>query len=256
MRRWLVQIVLTLVVCALALGGVILLGQYLRRQLRDEPRYQFPVAEIECSSPPGLSRAEFLSEVQYLNGLPEQVSLLDDSLAERLTAAFVRHAWVERVQQVEIGPGRRIRVQLQFRLAALAITYSENVPVTRAVDKKGILLPCDADVKTLPVLMGIFPPPIHSPGKPWGDPEVEAAARVAGLLQPHQGQLKLNVMHWTNGTLRLGRNEFKSGPTIIWGHGPGDEVAGEPAAEEKVRRVLDFCAKDGGLEGGTLDMTN
>jgi hypothetical protein len=247
MRRGLVQIVLTLLACALALGGVIALGQYFRRQLRDEPRYQFSLTEIECPAPSGMGRAAFLSEVQYLNGLPEQVSLLDDALAERLAAAFARHAWVENVQQVEIGPGRRIRVQLEFRLPALAVTYSDKDLVTRAVDKQGILLPREADTKSLPALLGIFPPPAGSAGKPWGDPEVEAAASVAGLLQPHQAPLKLNAMQWGNGTLRLGRDDFRSGPVVVWGHGPGDEVAGEPGAEEKLKRLLEYCEGDSGL---------
>src|SRR5262249_24591405 len=114
MRLRLIQIVLTLLACGLALGGLMALGQYFRHHLRGDPRYRFPLAEIECSSPPGLDCAALLSEVQYLCGLPEQVSLLDDSLAERLATAFARHAWVERVVRVEVGPGRRIRVQLEF----------------------------------------------------------------------------------------------------------------------------------------------
>jgi hypothetical protein len=256
MRRGLVQIVLTLLACALALGSVIALGQHLRRQLRDEPRYQFPLAEIECTSPPGMERRAFLGEVQYLNGLPEQVSLLDDSLAEQLALGFGRHAWVEKVDRVEIGPGRRIRIQLQFRLPVLAVTFSEKSLVTRAVDKQGILLPREVETKPLPVLMGIFPPPAASPGKPWGDPEVEAAARVAGLLQPHQGKVQLNAMQWTNGTLRLGRDDFKIGPAVIWGHGPGNETPEEPPAEQKMRRLLEHCTKNGGLKAPeTYDLT-
>jgi hypothetical protein len=256
MRRWLVQIVLTLLTCALALGGVIALGQYFRRHLRDEPRYQFPFAEIECPAPPGISRAAFLSEVQYLNGLPEQVSVLDDSLAERLAVAFAHHAWVTKVERVEIGPGRRILVELQFRLPVLAVTFSEKTLVMRAVDKQGVLMPREADAKSLPALMGIFPPPAAGPGKPWGDPEVETAARVAALLQPHQAQLKLNTMQWTSGTLRLGRDEFRSGLVVIWGHALGDEAAGEPGAEEKMRRLLEYCKKDVGFDAQvTWDLT-
>ena len=254
MRRWFIQIVLALLVCGLALASLVALGQYFRRHLRDDPRYYFPLAEIECPSPPGVDRVAFLSEVQYLNGLPEQVSLLDDSLPERLAAAFVRHAWVGRVERVEIGPGRRIRLQLQFRHPLLAVTFSEKALVTRAVDREGILLPREADIKSLPVLFGIFPPPAAGPGKPWGDPEVEAAARVAELVRPHQTELQLNTMRWTNGILRLGRDEFRSGPVVIWGHGPGDEAADEPAAEAKLRRLLDYCRDGSSFQTGEYDL--
>jgi hypothetical protein len=252
MRRRLLQIVLTLAACGLALGGVIALGQHFRRQLRDEPRYQFPFGEIECPAPPGMDRTAFLSEVQYVSGLPEHVSLLDDSLDERLSAAFARHAWVEKVEQVNVGPGRHIRVQLRFRLPVLAVTFSEKAIVTRALDVQGVLLPREADTKSLPVLMGIFPPPAAGPGKAWGDPEVEAAAHVAGLLQPHQEKLQLNAFQWMNGSLRLGRDEFRTGPTVVWGHGPGEETAAEPAAEQKLRRLLEYCEKEGGLDARAM----
>jgi hypothetical protein len=248
MRRWFSQIALTLFACALALGAVIALGRYLRQQLNDEPRYQFPLVDIECSAPPGSERTAFLGEVQYLSGLPEQVSLLDDTLAERLAEAFARHAWVEKVEQVEIGPGRRIRVRLQFRAAILAVTYTENGITIRAVDRNGILLPREAETKTLPVLMGISPPPVAGAGKPWGDPEVEASARVAALLQPHQARIRLTVFQWTKGELHIGRDEFHTGPVVIWGHALGKESLDEPPAEQKLRRLLDSCTKGGGLD--------
>jgi hypothetical protein len=136
------------------------------------------------------------------------------------------------------------------------VTFSEKAPVTRAVDRAGILLPREADARSLPVLVGIFPPPAAGAGKPWGDPEVEAAARVAALLQPHQAKLLLNAMQWTNGTLRLGRDDFRGGPLVIWGRGPGDEVAEEPTPEAKLRRLLECTATDGGLEARAMyDLT-
>ena len=256
MRRWFIQIVLALLVCGLALASLVALGQYFRRHLRDDPRYYFPLAEIECPSPPGVDRVAFLSEVQYIGGLPEQVSLLDDSLAERLAAAFARHAWVERVVRAEVGPGRRIRVQLEFRRPVLAVSFSDKTTATRAVDRQGILLPREADTKPLPTLIGIFPPPIAGPGRAWGDPEVEAAARVAALLEPHQTRLQLQALQWSNGTLRLGRDDFRAGPLVIWGRGLGDEVVDEPPAEEKLRRLLGMELRQGSLRSNEiLDLT-
>jgi len=157
---------------------------------------------------------------------------------------------------VEVGPGRRIFVQLEFRVPVLAVSFSEKTAVARAVDRQGILLPREADTNALPALAGIFPPPAAGPGWAWGDPEVEAAARVAALLQPHQTRLQLRTLQWSNGTLRLGRNDLRSGPLIIWGHGPGEEAVGEPPAEDKLRYLLEVDLKPGNLKSNEVyDLT-
>jgi len=248
MRRLLFSVFLTLLACVLVLGGVITLGQRLRRQLRDEPRYQFPTAEIECEAPLGMNRVQFLSEVQYLGDLPDHVSLLDDGLADRLAASFSRHVWVEKVDRVEIGPGKKIIVHLTFRTPVLAVTFMDQSAQTRAVDRKGLLLPREVEVKKLPVLTGLFPPPLSGAGKAWGDPEIEGGARVAALILPHQSRLKLTALKWVKGELSLGRDEFRSGPMVIWGHAPGEELPSELPAERKLQRLLDYCGKHGGLD--------
>ena len=71
-RRWprrLAQVVLGLGAVALAVGGVVAVGNVARDALGPNDRYLLPFAEIDCPAPPGKDRAEFLGEVQYTLGV-------------------------------------------------------------------------------------------------------------------------------------------------------------------------------------------
>ncbi|MBO0696782.1 MAG: hypothetical protein J2P46_00170, partial [Zavarzinella sp.] len=117
-RRWprrLAQIVLGLAAAALAVGGLIAVGNAARDSLGPHDRYLLPFNEIECPAPPGQSRAEFLGEVQYIGAFPDRVNVLDPTLPDRLRAAFARHKKVERVVRVTVAPPRRVQVELTFR---------------------------------------------------------------------------------------------------------------------------------------------
>src|SRR5437773_1741348 len=66
------QLLLPLALGASLLAGVILGGGWLREQLRDRGPAICNFADIECPSPPGLSREDFLAEVQFLGNLPDR----------------------------------------------------------------------------------------------------------------------------------------------------------------------------------------
>jgi hypothetical protein len=165
---------------ALVLGAVVLIGELTRAALRDSDRYTLAFTAIDCPPPPAQDRATFLSEVQYLAEMPDQLRLLDDDLARRLAEAFARHPWVERVERVALGP-QKVHVRLAFRTPVLAVPV---VGQTRAVDGHGILLPPGADVEGLPVYDGQAAPPAGPAGTLWGDAAVEAAARTAAAQRP------------------------------------------------------------------------
>jgi hypothetical protein len=264
LRRWLLQGLVPLACVALALGGLIALGRLALERLRGEERYTIAFADLECAPPPGLSREEFLDEVQYLTGLPDRIGLLDDGLAERLAKAFGRHPWVEEVRGVEVG-ARGVSVRLAYRQAVLAVPLKDRGPLKdgvaeiagrsglrreakksgRAVDKRGVLLPVKATVPGLPVLYGEVSPPKGQAGSPWGDPAVEAAARTADFLRPHQERLGLEDFEVIRGELVL------SNPTVrvLWGHAPGAETIGEARAAVKLERLLHYQEAHGGLNG-------
>jgi hypothetical protein len=226
----------------LFLVGVIVLGRVTREGVRDRGRYTTPFTEIVCPPPPAGSRAEFLAEVQYLADLPERLHVLDDNLARRLADAFAAHPWVRQVQRVEIVPPCQVRVRLGYRTAVLAVPWKGTV---RAVDGQGVLLPANAATDGLPVLRGRAVGPAGAAGAVWSDPIVLAAARTAGLLQAHAGQIRLTTVEARDDGLAL---RTADGSRILWGRGPGEESAGEAPAARKCERLLEHCAGHGGLD--------
>jgi hypothetical protein len=177
MVRW--SIVKLLVGAALVVGfvaGLIVAGRWGLERIRGQDRYRISLAELDCPIPPGLSKSEFVDEVQYLARLPAELKLLDDNLPDLLRAAFAKHAWVEAVDKIEIEPPRQVTVRLRFRTPVLAVPWEGKL---RAVDGDGVLLPANAPAEELPRFDGKPKPPQGPAGMRWGDPAVEQAARQA-----------------------------------------------------------------------------
>lgn len=167
-----------LLIAAGLLVALIAAGQWARQQIQGLDRYSVPFAEIASPVPPGVNSGDFLTEVQYLGGLPDRLSLLEKDLPERLNAAFSRHPWVEYVEQVEVRD-RSVQVRLMFRTPVLVVT-----PYNRVVDRNGVLLPASAPTAGLPTLTATVKPPAGPAGTPWGDTRVAAAARGASTGRP------------------------------------------------------------------------
>jgi hypothetical protein len=166
---------------ALAVGGVIHLGRLALDAMAGQERYRLPLRDVRFPPPPTQAPEALLDEVQYLAGLPDELSLLEAALPSRLAAAFALHPWVEKVERVTVGPGRQVAVLLAYRRPVLAVRHGGAL---RAVDGHGVLLPPDADTHGLPEYPGAAPPPRGRAGTPWGDDGVERAARAAGATAP------------------------------------------------------------------------
>ncbi len=245
MRKWIVP-TLTPILCGLALVlGVIALGRGTRAALRDRDGYTLALTDIDCTSPEGLSRGEFLTEVQSLARVPNRLPTLDEDLPARLAKAFAVHPWVESVRRVEIrGPHAKIHVELVYRQAVLAVCLSsDKIPhdgsalietwtgmgrkalmPARAVDRHGVLLPVSAVHSHLPVLITEVVAPQGPTGTHWDDPCVTAAVATVTLLKPHLRRLRL-----ADSDIEMVQGEVifrKPGIRVVWGHAPGQEDAG------------------------------
>jgi hypothetical protein len=176
LRVWLVKTALLVAMVAAFLAGVIWLGNWGLEQIRSKDRFVVPFSEIECTPPPGQTRGEFLDEVLYLARLPDRVGFLDDDLPQKLSVAFAKHPWVEKVSAVERKPPRTIQVRLVLRRPVLAVPTAEGLVV---VDAQGVCLPKNAPTEGLPVYEGEATLPRGPAGKKWGDPKVEERARQA-----------------------------------------------------------------------------
>lgn len=228
--RWLVQFVLPLLAAAGLVAGVIWVARAARDDLRrHESALKF--ADVECVPPPGTSREDFLEEAQYLAGLPDSLDPFDDTTAERVRSALAAHPWVENVRRVRVSP-RGISAELDCRVAVLWVAARE-----RAADRHGVLLPISAPREGLVVLTGTARPPSGRPGQPWGDPDVEAAAKVVGLLS-ERGKA-INLERFSAEVVKGDVTLKRSGQRLVWGRPPGQERVGEPDAEAKLARLLD-----------------
>src|SRR5207245_982178 len=105
LRRWLLQFLAVLFVGGALLAGLAWLVHGLREWIHDSDRYQVALADIDCNPPPPLTRTEFVDEVQYLSGIPDHLSLVDDGLEEKLRLAFAKHPWVRSVRVALKPPG-------------------------------------------------------------------------------------------------------------------------------------------------------
>ncbi|HEV3205071.1 MAG TPA: hypothetical protein VGY77_11835 [Gemmataceae bacterium] len=182
-RPWMVQIGVVGLGAGLLLIGIFLVNQATREDLSRHNRYLVDFTAIQCEAPPALARAEFLSEVQYLGGMPSKLPVLDQEIGERLAGAFARHPWVEKVEEIQITPSQTIKIRLTYRTPVLGVLHEGQL---RAVDRYGVLLPPTSPTEGLPLYSGKVKPPRGPAGTPWGDVALEkAAAKTANRNQAH-----------------------------------------------------------------------
>jgi hypothetical protein len=247
MRRWIVQALTPILVALALLLGIVALGRATRAALHDRDAYTIGLTDIDCEAPEGLSRGEFLGEVQSVASVPDRLHLLDENLPARLAQVFAAHPWVESVRRVEIRrPGSKVRIELIHRKAVLAVRLSGDKKPTRAVDRNGVLLPVAAAHAHLPVLITEVAAPTGPAGTYWGDRRVAAAAVTVTFLKPHFRQLRL-----ADCDIEMVRGEVvfrKPGVRVVWGHAPGHEEVGEATAAVKLQRLLDYQSRHDGLE--------
>src|SRR5262249_7631096 len=140
-----------------------------------DERFKVDFEDIDCESPPGLKRADFLGEVLYYGRLPKRVSFAEGEPIEALRKAFSSHPWVKSVDDIEPRPPGRLRVRLTFFTPALAVPWDGGV---RIVDERGVLLPETTPAKGLRTFQGTPMPPGET-WKAWPDAEV---VRQAGAM--------------------------------------------------------------------------
>jgi hypothetical protein len=238
MLSWLLAIVAPIAFISGALYGVIALGRFASLRIGNHDRVA--IAAVECVPPDGLSREEFLSQVQYLAGLPDNLDPAAGPIPAQLVAAFARHPWVEQVVRVAIRP--KPRVELRYRKPLLAVEQNGE---RRAVDGHGVLLPEMKQVGSLPVLIGVHPRPSGSPGMEWGDPLVRDAARTLAYLAENGDDYGVRTIESTADGLVL----VTANARITWGHAPGAETGNEALADRKRERLM-----QGKPVGGNVDL--
>jgi hypothetical protein len=243
--------------------ALLLLTKQLIPDLSIRPEYQLSAAQITITTPPRWIPADIREQIYEQAAQAHPLSLLDDSLSERIAAAFHTHPWVLRVIRVQKMWPARVHVELEWRRPVAMVNGIDGF---YPVDINGVLLPgrdfAPADLKRFPVIENISSVPLGRVGEAWGDPVVnEAAVLAATLLEAESDQ----DSWWQRFSLAaivapqrasldapIDDLEFSlrttGGSSIIWGRGPGSLHPAELSPRRKLERIVEFNERFGTLD--------
>jgi cell division septal protein FtsQ len=176
-----------------------------------------------------------------------------------LSQAFLLNPWVAHVEKVTTAYPARVHVALLFRRpVAMVEVYGGLLPI----DRDGVLLPTEdfspGEARNYPRIAGVKSSPLGPLGTAWGDPVIEAAAKLADVLRGEWDALQLHHIAEhdraaTDGS-RLAFDLVTRGGTIfIWGSAPHDESDGEPEASKKLARLFQWSETGQSLEQVPID---
>lgn len=231
MRAWMRQFLLPLFIGIAVLVGLLYVGKLVYHSLQDHERYQAHFQNIQVTPPKGLKRKQFLLNVQYESEFPDEFSILDKDVRNRLEKAFQRNAWVAKVNDIVIAPSREIRVDLQYRQPVMRVRFRNQ---ERVVDRIGTLLPRLAQMDGLPLYGGKVERPAGRTGTVWGDIQIEQSAKLADYLQSQQLAKKQLQISIEGGELVV---KLPKDQRMVWGQFE------KKNAEEKVTKLRTMIEK-------------
>ncbi len=220
---------------------------------RDE--YRVRTAEITITRRPHWIPHDLVAQVIERSKLPAEMSLLDDSLTQKVAEAFRRHPWVTAVRVRKSVPGR-VEVELTYRQPVAMVQVKSGL---YPVDAEGVLLPpgdfAAAEVRQYPVIVNIQSTPQGPAGTEWGDVAVVGAARLAAVLAPHWKKFRLAAIHVprrTKADISIEELVFEllcsGGSRIVWGRAPQSGHPGELSAEQKIGRLKEYLGRYGDFD--------
>ena len=254
-----------LVITALIASAWVLLPLALRHlpRLEDRPEYQVGVEQISLNPPPRWIPPDLVTQVLDRAGFNGTESLLDDTLSERIAAAFYTHPWIENVRSVRKSFPARLNVEVVYREPVAMV---KGVDGYYPIDRHGILLPpadfSIADIERYPVIERVSSVPVGNLGEPWGDPAVEGAAELAAVLNKQDTEQESWWKRLDVQSILVPRRVALSeagdqleyqllthgGSQILWGRAPGTNHPGELTVAQKLQRLSDYQRDFGGFD--------
>ncbi len=213
--------------------------------------YTLTAERIDITRPPPWIHID-IKQKAVLDGSLVGLNLLEPDLAVRVADAFAMHPWVAKVNSTQKRYGR-VLVDLVYRRPVAMVRVSDEAgPGLFPVDAHGVLLPPEdfAHEQARTEFLQIQLPnseawPAGSAGFPWGDLRVHGAAAIAATLLDAWKDLGLAHIVVVDQPDPKGarmaptyRLPTRRGTTVLWGHAPGHEAAGEPTSRKKLARLL------------------
>ena len=231
--------------------------------LDERPEYHVGAEQILLNPPPRWIPPDLAQQVLDRAGFDGSESLLDDSLSERIAAAFYTHPWIENVRSVRKSFPARLHVDVVYREPAAMV---KGVDGYYPIDRHGILLPpadfSVADIDRYPIIERVSSVPIGRLGEQWGDPAVEGAAQLAAVLNEHEPnhdswwkrlQVKsILVPRRVALSDTADQLEYQlltmGGSQILGGRAPQTQHPGELTMAQKLERLSDYKRDFGGFD--------
>ena len=252
-----------LLIAGFCLGTWGVLSFVLPRRLAAE--YIVTQDKVVITPPPGWIHSDIRAEVFRDASLDGPLSILDESLGERISNAFSLHPWVAKVVWVRKKAPAQMEVALEYRRPVCMVEVpGEPLPV----DVEGRLLPSGdfspVEKSSYLRLTGIDTVPMGPAGQPWGDGRVVGGAEIAAALGDAWRELRGSGsrasprLPATVGDEPTYQVFTRGGTRILWGLAPGSKGPEELPPAEKVARLLRYKADHETLEGNggpqTLDI--
>ena len=231
----------------------------------DKALYAVRIENLVTTPQPTWIRSSNVREEVFKNGGLGQLSVLDPQASATIAHAFESHSWVQRASRVQKLPGGKVTVDIVYRRPVAMVYYKGhhsdsgtsqiNKPIKTGyypVDDEGVVLPtADFDSSQVPGYFLVFAEDASPPsdvGMAFSDTRIKQSLSLCRLLESARVELRLKQIF-------VERDERMTGPSpwimriktsdnrfIDWGHAPGNEVAGEPSAQEKLANLLKWHA--------------
>ena len=248
-------LVLVVLLVAAFTTGVFFLWQEVADRVLDSDQYRVTIDRVCITPPPAWVRSDVRDDVFRYGNLNPPLSIMDADLTERVSTAFSLHPWVSGVVQVEKSHPARVDVKLAWRKPVCMVLQPSGRLLP--VDVTGVVLPVDdfspTESQRYPHVVGVETVPVGPAGTRWGDVRVVGGAEIADAFGSAWGELGLDRIVPSAGTLEVGEEPTfniwtRGGTLIIWGRAPGTDMPGEVPAVDKVARLVKLKQQHGTLE--------
>lgn len=209
---------------------------------------------------------DLVEQVFERAGFNESLSLIDETLTERIAAAFFTHPWVKDVHRVSKTFPAQVQVELVFREPVAMV---KGIDGYYPIDGEGVLLPhadfSVADIDRYPTIERISSAPLGDTGESWGDPVVLGAAQLAELFNQKdaEGRTIWNSLGLKSiiAPSRVSLNDTDDleyriqtagGSQIAWGRSPATQHPGEVSVTLKLERMVEYHQMYDGFDSSGL----
>lgn len=258
--RW-PRVALPIVVAATLLIGPYAAWRVWPERFSRGERLTLQAEALELSPQPAWIHGDLKTEI-IRDGSLQGLSLLDPLVTVTVARACALNPWVAEVTRVTKRAPGRIAVELTYRRPiALVEVLNEGERGLLPVDAAGTVLPTDRffaeqdQTRNFLRIAAGYALPTGTLGRPWGDPRIVSAAKLAAALEPvwaRLGLYRIVASNESGAESQPDRPQFelhtRDGAHVLWGHAPDEETPGEQRLATKLERLAELAQRHGSLD--------